>query len=699
MEINKGEIPFVRILIPFAGGVSMASFLAPSPFLFMVSNVVIATMFLCLTSYVIFYKQHYNYHYRWIAGIILGTLIFFSGYSLTANKSLHLNPAHFSTSNCEMLIVTVSSEPKLSGDILRFESDVIQGYKKKKFIALNGKLLVALKTNSQSNYKYGDLLMIPSSFTEIEPPYNPSEFDYKAYLADHGISYQTFVNKGLTRLIDHETGNPVIAYAFNLREKLVLKFNKYISDKDNSAVASTLILGYRADLSRELLNAYSKTGTMHVLSVSGMHVSIVFMVMLFMLKFMDRNKQLQLIRAALIITLIWFYAIITGFSAAACRAALMLSFVILGKAIKRNQNTYNLLATSAVLLLIYNPLFLFDVGFQLSYIAVIGLVYIYPKLYHLLYVRNWFGDQIWSYLTLSTAAQLATFPLSMYYFHQFPVYFLLSNIFIVLPVTLIMYTGLLFLFIPWNNLLIVLGWLLDKCIGFTNQGLFDIEDLPFANITGIWINSWTYLLIYLLLFFIAFAFLYRNKRFVHAALSVVFVLALIRASGIITFYKQKMVIFYTLRKNTGIGFLEDRNAIIITDLKSDDKTFTYSLQPSLESMGVQRKILLAPGTSFSEGNFFSSENFVQFRDWKLLIWNKNFDKKFFSKPMSVEAVLLQGNPRVTIENLAKNIHFKTILFDASNANYRIEQWKEQAIKLGVNYYILKKNPAYVVKLR
>ncbi|HCN83979.1 MAG TPA: competence protein, partial [Sphingobacteriaceae bacterium] len=330
-------------------------------------------------------------------------------------------------------------------------------------------------------------------------PYTPSEFNYKAYLADHGIYHQTFINGDQVRLLDHKKGNAFIDFSFRLREKLVLKFNKYIPGNDAASVASTLILGYRADLSKEILDAYSKTGTMHVLSVSGMHVSIVFIVMAFMLKFMDRSKRLKLIRAALIIILIWFYAIITGYSAAACRAALMLSFVIIGKASQRKQNTYNLLAISAVLLLIYNPFFLFDVGFQLSYLAVIGLVYLYPKLYHLFYVRNWLGDQIWSYLSLSTAAQLATFPLSMYYFHQFPIYFLLSNLFIVLPVTIIMYAGLIFLFIPWDVLLIPLGWLLNKSINFTNLGLLYIEDLPFANISGIWINTWTYLLIYVLM--------------------------------------------------------------------------------------------------------------------------------------------------------------------------------------------------------
>lgn len=697
-QILKGEIPFVRILIPLTTGIITSYLLLPSGTLLVASSCLILALISGSTYYVVFYKRHYSYHLRWVPGTILHIVIFLTGYNLTTYKSQHLHKDHFSRSEYEMLVITICSEPKLSAGILRFEAEVKQGFKKGHFHSLNGKLLVALTASAAKQYTYADLLLVPASFTEIEAPYNPSEFNYKAYLADHGIYHQTFIDESQTRLLKHYQGNAFVGFAFRLRENLVLKYRKYIPDNDAASVASTLILGYRADLSREILDAYSKTGTMHVLSVSGMHVSIVFIVMLFLLKFMDRSKRLQLIRAALIIILIWCYAIITGFSAAACRAALMLSFVILGKAIQRNQNTYNLLAISAVLLLIYNPFFLFDVGFQLSYLAVTGLVYLYPKIYHLFYVRNWLGDQIWSYLSLSIAAQLATFPLSMYYFHQFPVYFLLSNLFIVLPVTIIMYAGLIFLFIPWDGLLIPLGWFLNKSIHFTNLGLFYIEDLPFANISGIWINTTTYLLIYVLMLMTAFAFLYRNRNLVFAALSVMLILMLIWMSGKINIYDRNQIIFYSLRKNTAIGFLEGKKAIIISDLNPEERTFSYSIQPSMESGGIANQKLLKPGKAFSENNFFYDGNFVQFRDWKLLIWDKKFDKKTFSKPIIIETVLLQGNPGITINELMQAVRFKTLLIDASNADYRIKNWQKQAKENGIDCYVLKKNPAHVISL-
>lgn len=202
------------------------------------------------------------------------------------------------------------------------------------------------------------------------------------------------------------------------------------------------------------MEAYSKTGTMHVLSVSGMHVGIVFLVLSFLFKPLDKFHALSYFRIFLIVPAIWFYAMISGFSSPVCRAALMISLVVIGKVLHRNLNSYHIIAISAFFLLLYNPFFLFDVGFQLSYLAVFGLVYFHPKLYQLFHFHNKIFDYLWSYCALSIAAQLATFPLGLYYFHQFPLYFLLSNLLILLPVTLIMYLGILLLFIPFKEILI-----------------------------------------------------------------------------------------------------------------------------------------------------------------------------------------------------------------------------------------------------
>src|SRR3978361_851332 len=162
------------------------------------------------------------------------------------------------------------------------------------------------------------------------------------------------------------------------------------------AVASTLILGYKADLSNDVLQAYSKTGTIHVLSVSGAHVAIIYILLTLVFGFLDGYKHGKLLKAIIIISIIWYYSLLSGFSPAVCRAAVMISLVIIGKTYNRYVNTLNILAISAFFLLMYDPLFITDVGFQLSYLAVFGLIVFQPVVYNWFKIKNKWGDKLWA---------------------------------------------------------------------------------------------------------------------------------------------------------------------------------------------------------------------------------------------------------------------------------------------------------------
>jgi competence protein ComEC len=697
--IQKGEIPFVRILIPLILGIITALHLLPTIAILKGLQYILFSIFAIFFVLIACYKKWELYKNRWLIGLTLSLLIALSGYLITISQSDKLERTHFSNTKQEFLLIVVASEPKVTGGVLRFEAEVKQGIKADTTEIVTGKLLIALKMRLiSSSYQYGDLLLIPSSFTEVKPPFNPFEFNYKRYLSNKSIYHHSFINEDQVRLLKPKAGNPILVSSVLLRKILVERFNRFIKDKDAAAVASTLILGYRADLSKEVLNAYSGTGTMHVLSVSGMHVSIVFFVLAFLLKSLERSPKLRLTKAAILILAIWAYSCLTGFSAAVCRAALMFTFIILGKAVKKNQNLYNLLAISAFFLLIYNPFFLVDVGFQLSYLAVCGLIYLYPKIYYLFYSRNFVLDKLWSSSALSIAAQLATFPVSLYYFHQFPVNFLISNLFILLPVTLIMYVGLLFILFPFEVLSQPLGLLLGGTIKFTNTVLHKIEHLPNTVIKGIWIETWEYLSIYVLMFLILFYLLYKRKVFLWVALLIVFLLVLNSSIEKANLQEDNKVIFYSLRKKSAITFVEGRKMTLLSDLLQDDKNFSFSVQPSIEAGAGYINIWLLPGKKVVRNNIYYDGNFVQFRNWRLLIWNKAFDRKDVNHTISVDALLLSDNPKVTIANLFQYVKFNLLLIDSTNKDYQINKWLREAEKLQVTYYVLKNNPAYIVEL-
>ncbi len=695
----KGEIPFVRLIIPLIAGLSLGYIFIHE----MAFNLAILLAFVSLLVFAVLtvtYRKFSLYRIRWLAGLLLHFFIFLAGYWLIVSSSERLDKTHYSLHKADVLIAMIKSEPKNSGNILRFESEIKGNYYLDKKSISAGKMIVSVQTDSMKtlDLKYGDVLLIPASYKPVDPPFNPGEFDYRSYLADRQIYYQSFLNQHQVYIINSGEGSALISFALKLRKRLVDKFNRLLPDKDAAAFASTLILGYRAELSRELVEAYSKTGTMHVLSVSGMHVGIVFMVLSVLLKFMDKTKSARLIRALLIISIIWFYALITGFSAPACRAAVMLSFIVLGKALNKHQNTYNLIAISVFFLLIYNPFYLVDAGFQLSYLAVIGLVYFHPRIYRMLYVKNKLLDCIWSYSALSLAAQLATFPISIYYFHQFPLYFLFSNLFVVLPVAIIMYAGIIFMFIPGSILLNYLGLGLTWLINFTNGILYYIENLPFSTWDGIWINTFECVLIGLVLILISLLISYQSKKLIFSITFLMIILCLSFNLRWVRNSSLQQIVFYNLRKNTAMAYIFDHKSVIISDLDKSDKLMSFSVLPAIKKKGSGYEMFHDSGDTFESKFYTGDPNFYQFANYRILRWNSDFDNTSFSTILKIDAVLISGSPNTTLKDIKASLDFTRLIIDANNPDYKVEKWVSEAKKLNIPCDVLKNNPALVIEL-
>ena len=697
--VFKGEIPFVRLLIPLMLGIIVASNFAHS-FIYswgLILLVLIPVLYLIL---LLVYKKYQIYRWAWGLGLLVYSFLSLLSYSLTVHYSGKFDAEYFSSLKPEVLFAKITNEPKLSAGIYRLETEVSAVYSKHAIRNSTGKLLVAIKVDSLTNktFQYGDLLLVPSNYKEIEPSYNPSEFDYKSYLKSEQIYFQLFIEAAEVQIIVQNAGNPVLSYALHLRKRLVEKFIQYIPDSEASSLASTLILGYRADLNKDLIEAYSKTGTMHVLSVSGMHVGIVFLVLSFLLKGMNKNKKLILIRAIIIIGVIWFYSLLTGFSPSVCRSALMLSFVVLGKAIHKNQNTYNLMAISAFFLLLYDPFYLFDVGFQLSYLAVAGLVYFHPLIYNTLYIKNKIVDYIWSYSALSLAAQLATFPISVYYFHQFPMYFLLSNLLIVFPVAIIMYAGIVFLIIPFAWINELLGTFLNWLINFTNDILYKIEKLPFSAIDGLWINTFELFLITFLLILFIFWHSFQKKSVVWMGLLIVFVLATSFSVKSVQNFARHELIFYSLRKNSAIAYIYQGQSVIISDIDSLDKLMNYSIKPSILSRGIGKIHFLSLGEQFTNKNYWAGSQFMQFGNFKVLRWDNEFNNLVLSNKMDADVVLVQNLRILNLQNLKNQVNFKTLIIESNIPDYKSEKWLAEAKTLNINCIKLKNNPAHIINL-
>lgn len=614
---------------------------------------------------------------------------------ITASDFSQNQPNHFTHFSSKSLVVLIANEPVVANDITRFEVEVIARSSK----VTRGKLLIALKADSNFNLNYGDLLLIPATYYEVEPPYNPDEFDFKLYLQSRKIAYQCFINQYQVKKIGSNFGNPLIGFALGLRKCIVREFQYYIHHSEAAVVASTLIMGYRANLSPELLSAYAGTGTLHILSVSGMHVALVFLMFSFLLKPFDRFKHGKWVKTLLLVLLIWFYALITGFSSSVNRAALMLSFPVLGKLVNKQMNTYNLLALSAFLILIIDPIYLFDIGFLLSYLAVLGLVWLHPHLYNLFYFKSKVADAVWNYAALSIAAQAITFPLSIYIFHQFPIYFLISNLIIALPAAFIMYAGIGFvLLLPIKQVLPLLGIVLDQTIGKTNLILDYIEHLPLATIQGIYIDKLQLVLLYLFLVLLIYSFTLKRKKLFFVAIGSFLLFFILYTYDRICLLKQEKIVFYSLRKNTAVAYQHFGKIELISDLTAGDKAYQFFIKPSISRSGLQIKHTLRVDQNFEGVHWFVKDHFIQFGSVRILRWTPDYDYKSFNKMIKVDVLLLSYNPKILLKELVKQVDFKCILIDGTNKDFRIKRWLDESAELGIECTVLKKNPAVILEL-
>jgi competence protein ComEC len=461
---------------------------------------------------------------------------------------------------------------------------------------------------------------------------------------------------------------------------------------DAIAVASTLILGYKADLSNDILQAYSKTGTIHVLSVSGAHVAIIYVLLNFLLSFLDKYKHGRIIKTITIITLIWYYSMLTGFSPAVCRASIMITMVIIGKAYSRYINTLNILAISAFALLIYDPYLIADVGFQLSYLAVFGLVVLQPIIYKWAEFKNKWADRLWMLCSASIAAQVITFPLSAYYFHQFPIYFLVSNLFMLIPSTIIMYVGISYLLLPQIPFLpAALGFVLEHTILLTNKVLIFIEYQPFASISKIWLTTLEYLLLYIIIGF-TFYFLFKPKKWILKGL----LAATLFLSIVISFKRWETnrssdLVFLNLRKHSGMVFREGNSAIVVSDLADTDKNYKYSIQPYLDSCKIYNVHICNLNEKSTSTYFLKHDNLIQFRDKRIVIIDKQHAGIKQKGKFNVDYLFVTGNPNVDITYLNKNYNYQMLVIDGNNSNTLCDRLKNEASLLHIKYKILKRN--------
>lgn len=534
----------------------------------------------------------------------------------------------------------------------------------------------------------GQQLLVYANASALAAPQNPDAFDYRAYLANKNIYHQLFVQQDQWILAEKQWR--IKAFALQCRSSLKALLAKHLQAHTNEyAVASALILGDKTALDVTLKTAYANTGAIHVLAVSGLHVGYVAwgLSLLFSFKIFQRGKTKYI---ALFFKLlgVWLFALLTGLSPSVMRAATMFSFLLVAKVLNRNANIYNVLAASALCLLLFNPYLLFDVGFQLSYLAVLGIVYFHPRIYRLYYSPYKIVNAIWNLSAVAIAAQLFTFPLSLYYFHQFPVYFLLSGMVVVTLAPFILVFGvLLFVSASIAGISTFVAIILKGIVWFSNAFVFALNDLPFALIDGIWISTLVLFLLYVALLLVI---VYLQAfQFKYLLLSILCLLAVAvwNVNEKYNLSRQRSLIVYHCKKASLIDAFDG---------------FAYTSFSNLNNELLENRVAKShrdkQAVSFKNNttHWWQQTAFIGFYDYRLLLVDDLFVETMKEKEqmLEVDIVLLKQNTKVKLVELLTYIQSDYWIIDGSNSFFKAQQWMQEAQKLGLDLHWTKEKGAF-----
>lgn len=558
-QITFKYVPFFRLLMPLMAGIITGYYFEKELFLsapLIISILIAAILF---TAIPIIFNTSQIY-----AGLCLTLTIYLFGWILTCLALRHSNlPSEKSD-----YIGIVASNPEKKTKSYYMECLLVQLNHNGSKIKLSEKIIIYYNDICRQNIpEIGDSVLFSSNITETSGHLNPYEFNYSKYLLNKGIKYRTYLKQQDLRITGTSKKYITKKAAKNVQIIIENSFRKYALDGTELAILSALFAGDRSMLDDETMQSFINSGAIHLLAVSGLHVGILYLFLSILLWRKQQNQKIILIRLAIIIIVIWFYAFITGLSPSVIRASVMFTLFSFGNAFKRQINSYNIICSSAFLILIFDPLALFQVGLQLSYSAVVGIIYFQPRISSLIVFKSTFSDRIWQLLSVSIAAQITTIPFTLYYFHQFPSYFWLTNILVIPLVWLIMAgTIVFFILIPIEWLANIISMALNTLVVFMNYIINTISNIPGAVTDNIKFDIADTSIFVFACISCLIIYHYGKKHHVTMFIGIiVFVWLSYRTIGLYLTNEKDEIVIYNLQKGSAISIIEGRKHLFLAD--------------------------------------------------------------------------------------------------------------------------------------
>ncbi|WP_205509523.1 ComEC/Rec2 family competence protein [Longitalea arenae] len=689
--IWKGA-PFIRLVIPLIVGITYQWYLPFSAlflWLFFTASAAAGWLF----SFLPLFRQ---YRAQWYNGAWLHALLFATGGLVLYYNDIRLQETSISRrySLGKAVLVTIEeplAEKKQSYKTIASVQAVLFDHSISK---ASGRILLYFQKDSAVQHlQYGNQLLLFKALQPVKNTGNPGCFDYQQYCTFQGISYQVYLKKDEFVALKIENENLFRKFLLSTRAKIIALLQKYIPGQRESGLAEAMLIGYKEDLDKSLVQSYSNTGVVHIIAISGLHLGLIYWLLMLFCRPLVKHASGRILRPIIIIAGLWIFSCIAGGSPSVLRSAVMFTCLVIGEHMNRKTSVYNSLAASAFLLLCYNPFWLWDAGFQLSYAAVLSLAIFYKPIYHCLFVRNKLFDLLWKSTAVTLAAQILTVPVSVFHFHQFPNLFLLANL-LAVPLSSLIIIGEILLcaayLVPY--MAAAIGYCLHYAIYGLNTFIETVSSLPFATMNNLLI-SWPQLgCLYLFISAMAWWLFYCNRKAFIISLTALFLFV---TFGVIDEWKallQRKLIVYNVPRHSAIDVIIGKQYFFSADsaLLANEPLQKFHLQPAR----LMHRVI----TPFYTGKLPGKKNFYRYGNTTFLVIGQSPAPAPHTSKTPVDIIIIFNNPSLKIAQLTSVFPCRRFVFDASNAPWKTAKWLQECDQLGLSGFSVADSGAFVFNL-
>jgi competence protein ComEC len=686
------EAPFVRLLFALVLGILLQWYLPVSLTIIIVSLVCLAVAF--TTS--LFFKKKIAF-FVYAKSILLQCIILVIGMLLIFVHNIKNNANYFTkkiNSPTYKTILTLTEPISEKTKTYKANASILSIVNGDTINKATGGVLVYFKKDSLPNtLQYGNTIIINKVLQPIQNNGNPGAFDYAQQSLFKGITHQVFLEKNDYLLLSEKHTTVLSRFLFTIREKVLAILDKNIVPIKEKGLAEALLIGYRDDLDKDLNQAYSNTGTVHVIAISGLHLGFIYLLLVYLFKPFEKRKYGKQIskwlKPIVIITVLWIFSLLAGGAPSILRSAIMFTCIVIGDSLQRKTSIYNTLAISAFIILCFYPFSLWDVGFQLSYSAVLSIVLFMQPIYRLFYFKNKALDWFWKLNAVTLSAQILTIPITIYHFHKFPNLFLFTNI-VAVPLSTIILAGelLLLIFSWWNPVALFIGkvvqwliWAMNSYIEWWNGFSFSLTDF-------LQINMLQCILLYVIIALFGYWLLQKKKNAFIIALGFVAIFL-----GLNIWYKwnitnQQKLIVYNVPKQQAIDFVNGNTYQFVGDstLLEDGIAKNFHLKPTRINWQIK------PAKTFSIPN---QHPLYSFNNKNILVIDAAYNYENTNNFKNIDVAILSKNPKLYIDSLANTFTLKQVVADATNPSWKVKLWQKDCERLKIPFHNTNEQGAFV----